>query len=174
MKYSIKNLRTFRTSPAYELTLLRDGVPVADVVDKGNGGPVDFYWKDGKEPRVDVTARMYNGQDHTYKGSPEEAKLWAHVRTLPPSDLGEGLGMVQCDPDMFVGRLIDDFEMERQVKRWLKHPCAIIDGGVQSWAKLVPTDAVLAQIRAKFPTAVILNDKPLEEAIALVRALPSK
>ncbi len=164
--YTIKSLKTFMNrQPGFNVTLLRDGKPVADVVNAGDGGCFRFNWMDPSP--ATVTARFHSGgNDHVYRGTVEEARLWEHVRTLPKIKVFEL--ELDVDPDMFVEGLVQDLETERQLKRWLKAPVAIVGSKILRW-KGVMRPGVSAQIKLQHPNAIVLNDLPFEEALRLVK-----
>lgn len=99
MDYSVRNVRTFNgmEGPGFNATLLRDGKPVAELIDDGCGGCVLFRWKDRAEEKL----------------------LNDHIKTLPPYEFpmvakGEKFHVTA---DLFVGRLIDFWKFEKGMRR---------------------------------------------------------
>lgn len=167
--YSIRNLKTWdsREGGGFQVDLLRDGKAVAQVTNRGDGGAMDFRWSEG-QPTVEVKALKYDGSELSYKGTDEEALLWAHCRTLPPYEEAGFTG--HMDPDMLVSNLVDDLELERQVKRWLKSgTTAVVDGEVLRW-KMPPTRENIDAVRKKHPSANVLNLLTVADAVKAARA----
>lgn len=166
--YTVKGLKRWNTHEGggFQVVLLRDGKPVAEVTNEGIGACFIFQWKD--KPSTTVTARNLRGEEMTYRGTPEEAALWAHILTLPAvEDRGQRFAM---DPDMFVEELVNDLELERQLKRWLKSPTFIEDGKIYRLAGPMRPSTSLT-LKAHRPNAVLLNDLLPANAIKAVKAL---
>lgn len=147
-KYSIKGIKSFQGMEGYgfNATLLRDGKPVAFCIDEGCGGEVRIEWKDG------------------YHGTPEEARLTAHLATIPPvlSDLGgEGADKITLtvDAGWFVTDLVSDEEERRRLERLAKKSILFRlptdKKGAWSYLKGTPrTPASEAYVLRKHPEAV--------------------
>jgi hypothetical protein len=171
--YAIKSLQTFngRQGQGFSAILMCDGQPVADVSDEANGGMMRFHWRDGDAPRVPVTeTHPHNGHVSSYKATPEEAKLLAHVATLPPRKLmADDEKRYPMDTDLFVDQLVTDVQAMRQTRTWLtrqfKIKTVVLDGDALREIKVPATDENLAVIRQKYPHMIILNPLPIEEAV---------
>ena len=94
--YTVKAVKSFqgREGYGYECSLYRDGKKVGRVVDTANGGMVDFYLNDGEEEILD-----------------------AYCKTLPKWKSQFDGKMNDTDADMFIGRLVDEYENEKRFKR---------------------------------------------------------
>lgn len=170
--YTVKGVKTFRSldGGGFSSTLCRDGVKVAQVNDEGFGGPLNFNWLDEKASKVErtiihVDKSAPNGERaHTMTMSPEEAKLHDHTLTLPKI---KAFGMVlDVDSDVFVGQLVSNYQEENRIKRLLKsHLVMIKDNEVQT-IKRSPTPEMIAQFRTSHPGVELLNDQPVETAVA--------
>ncbi len=79
--------------------------------------------------------------------------------------------------DLIVGKLADQIEQEKALKKAFKKQVLMIDDGkIFGWnfsaAKNHTLENLSKHIKAKYPQATILNTIPLEEAAQLVLALP--
>lgn len=167
--YTIKSLKTWNTRDGggFQCQLLRDGKKVAEVTNDGNGGCFQFDWF--KPQAATVTSQLYDGKLYEYQGCVEEAQLWSVCRAVPPYEY-HGT-MMTTNPDMLVSDLVSELELEKQLKRWLKHP-VVVEGGAVSQFKQSPlTDDLRAHIRKTYPEGVILNDLSFTEAMAIARKL---
>lgn len=167
-KYTVKGLRTWDTHEGggFQVTLCRDGKPVAVVTNEGKGGAFRFEWK-AALPRATVHALGISDEPMQYEGTEEEAALWSHVKLLPREPK---FGM-RMDPDMFVEELVSDLEIERTAKRLLKLP-TIIGGGVLLQFKKSPlNDALRKHVAETYPDTRFLNDMTLPDAIEALKKL---
>lgn len=162
--YTVTKLKTFmgRDCPGYNATLCRDGKPVADIIESGDGGGTEFHWKDHNR-RVTTTIIGYDEKPRECNLTEEEAMLYKHVETLPPVDF-DGMPL-RVSIDMFVEDLVSDLEVEKAVKRVLKFPSIIEGKSILQWKKTPLDDSLRAFIRGRHPTAVILNDLPFADAV---------
>ena len=166
MTYTVRNLKTFRSDDGggFSCILMKDGKRVAEIVNDGNGGCFKFWWDD-RQTVVDVKALTYDDKPHVYKGSPEEAALWATCMAIPQFE-SYGI-MMSTNPDMFVEDLVGDLEVEKAVKRLLKH-YTILDGeAVLQWKNVTPAQhpKLREHIAAKYPNAIYLSDIPFADAV---------
>lgn len=170
--YTAANVKTFTgmDGQGFNAVLKRDGKPIAEVIDEGRGGAVIFNWKD-HATRATVAALDYQGKAAPYVGTEEEAALWAHCRTLPSIEFGEMT--LQHNPEIFVGQLVSAVESRKRLTRMLKTKVVFIDAGKPySFAvKAGQTHEHIASlVRASRPSAKVLNELPIEEAIPLALA----
>lgn len=100
MAYSVKNVKTFQGREGYgfECSLYKDGKRVGTITNTADGGMVDFYLNQGEKEILD-----------------------AHCKTLPKRKhyFEEGK-MEEIDAELFISRLVDDFETNKEKKRWCK------------------------------------------------------
>lgn len=109
--YTVRGVKTFkgRDGTGYNCTLLRDGNPVAVVLEGANGGEVRFHWSVmyGKAPYL-----MSDGR--TVQIGAEEALLRDHIKgktvTYDGTELELTLGM-------FVEQLVNEHEADLLMKR---------------------------------------------------------
>jgi hypothetical protein len=96
--YTIRNVKTFTgmEGPGFSATLCRDGRPVASVLDEAVGASLLFHWK----------------------SDAEEATLLALCSQVPPQ-LFEGMS-IDYDMDQLVSRLVNEYEIEKRLKRIAK------------------------------------------------------
>lgn len=157
--YTIKGYKSFigNEGHGYNLTLCRDGVKVAFVIDDASGGEVDFQWADrGKHKDVEVPTRDGKGVAHLFSGTPEEAKLYAFLKGKMTPPMFEGDTERQTTPDIFVAGLIDALEKEKaEQKLWkLCRTCTLIriTGDAEDAYRVVKaplTDKVRAALTAQ-------------------------
>lgn len=171
-QYTIKGLKTFRGMEGYgfNATLLRDGKPVAFVMDDANGGPYSYEWKDSATRRqFDSTVVNHNDEPVVAMLTTEEMKLWVHVRSLPKKEILPGQ-FRHVDPDMFLDGLINEAQTVKQVQRWQKSCTFVIGKDIKTVkGKHLPTPANCAKIRQTYPGAIVLAELSLDDAIAAVK-----
>lgn len=167
--YTATKLKTFMgmDCPGYNATLCRDGKPVAEVINDGSGGETMFHWLDAKA-RVEATIIGYDDKPRQVTLTVEEAKLYAFVEALPPTEF-QGKPM-RVSVDMYVEDLISDLEVEKAVKRALKHPTVLEGKAIFQWKKHPLDDKLRTYIRSKYPSGVILNDLPFADAVKAYKA----
>jgi hypothetical protein len=145
--------------------LKRDGKVVALVDDDDHGGPLRFEWLDRKGPKENVTTDWY-GHEATYAVSHEEALLIAHCKTLPALPSEYGGAPLRQDPELFVGLLMEEEQYRKDFKRAVsKKTLFLEDGKIYEIRALGPD--VVARLKQRHPAAVVLNDLPEVEALAL-------
>jgi hypothetical protein len=96
--YSVRNVKTFTgmEGPGFSATLCRDGKPVASVLDEAVGACFLFHWKSDADESALRT-------------------LCAQV----PHELFEGMS-IAYDMDRLVLRLVNEYEIEKRLKRIAK------------------------------------------------------
>jgi len=162
--YQVKAVKTFHghDGHGWECKLYRDGKAVAIVVEDGYGGELKFHWSDQTPdiPRVECRNRNYDGNINTYKGTPEEARLEAHVLDLPQIDSPfEDDGKMYISADVFVDDMVTEALYTKDVKKLLKKLAFVkADGQIYHYKSDNPqTRSALAK---SDPDAIILNDMP--------------
>ena len=98
--YSVNGVKSFkgREGDGFNANLLKDGKKIAFVIDSANGGMFDYEWVDRKSN----DAQEFNN----------------YLKTLPEEDTP--YGKMKVDADLFVAKLVGQFEDDRNVKRWCK------------------------------------------------------
>lgn len=122
--YTVKNIKSFRGTDGYgyNATIYCDGKKIAFAMDGADGAPLNVEWEDSNvRPLVDVTWKNHNDEACIIHCTPEEAKMYEHVRGKKWT-LGEFSG--NMDPDLFIEELVND-ELNKkskiaQEKRWIK------------------------------------------------------
>jgi hypothetical protein len=128
MKYEVKGLKNHKGHEGEDLcqcNLYRDGKKIAFFSDGDWGREAQFVWNDRAKPSVPVTTTTLLGKEYVIKASPEEAKLYDHIKDmtwgdedfLPEHLKGEPMKMT---PDIFVSELIQEYDTIRQYKKWCK------------------------------------------------------
>ncbi len=166
--YQVKAVKTFygHDGHGWECKLYRDGKAVAIVVEDGYGGGLHFHWNDHDIPRVECRNRNYDDTINTYEGTPEEARLEAHVLEQPQQDDPDG--KMYINADIFVDDMVTTCLYTKDVKKLLKKLAFVkTDGKIYHYKNDNPqTRAVLAK---RDPDAIVLNDIPLADAVAKYR-----
>tara|TARA_R110000824_G_scaffold243247_1_gene431867 strand:+ start:453 stop:986 length:534 start_codon:yes stop_codon:yes gene_type:complete len=172
--YQVKAVKTFHghDGHGWECKLYRDGKAVAIVVEDGYGGELKFYWDDQLPdiPRVECRNRNYDGNINTYKGTPEEARLEAHVLDLPQIDspFGDDDEKMYISAYIFVDDMVTEALYTKDVKKLLKRLAFIkADGKIYQYKE--DSSQTRALVAKSDPDAIILNDMPLTDAVARYR-----
>ena len=118
-KYTVRKVKTFvgHEGHGFNAELLRDGVPVAFVIDDANGGEVSFDWYDRDERVPYEFERHGDGKTVTLKIPKEEATLREHIKGRTATAFGETFPLTI---DVFVGGLLDAHKMAASLKRRCK------------------------------------------------------
>ena len=123
--FSVKAVKTFRSHDGggFACNLYMKTKKVAEVVDDGWGGGLQFHWLDFKCPKVQITKKD-NEETFSYNGTPNEKILVELINDLPPI---EDYGMVMSqDLDTFVGDLVNNHLQEKEFKRKCKNKTLVI------------------------------------------------
>jgi len=121
MSYMVQKVKSFEgmEGKGFNAELVRDGKPVAFVIDEGNGGCYYFRWYDRGAVTVDVPWVDYKGNPVVVRCTPEEAAMHEEIRgKMWESEFLDG--QKQMDLDMFVGELVDAHENAKRFKRLAK------------------------------------------------------
>lgn len=122
--YTITKYKRFMGTDGhgFNATLCRDGKPVANMIDSGCGGCIDYSWLDFHAPRVDVPWLDWEDKPITIRATPEEALLYEECRgkTWTSNFKGMESKVFKYDPDYLVGQLINDHENTRRFKTMCK------------------------------------------------------
>lgn len=141
---AVKNLKSMsgRDGLTWSCSLWLNGKRVALVYNDGNGGPTDFDWRPCGEKWNGPTAKAFD----------------AYAAAQPPSPAEHGLPEMEMDADMLVGKLCDDLEEQRRIKRLCKKSvvCRHPDGGLVQF-KCPPTPVNIAAIQKRNPAYKVLN-----------------
>lgn len=172
--YGIDQVKTFNSPDGggFQARLLRDGQPVAQVFDAGHGGPLQFDWQDAKAPRVPITHTPPGQGPVTYVGTPEEARLQAHVETLPPFTVPGLDRSLPMTADVFIGELVNTHmelkSWRTKLTRWFKTQVCTLEGDDLYTHKVAPSAAAFQAVSQRHPQRTVLNTLPIEEAARLV------
>jgi uncharacterized protein YodC (DUF2158 family) len=103
--YAARKIKTFlgREGHGFNAELLKDGQPVAFVMNAADGGPYDIEWYDRSNPKVEVT-NPENG--HKYRVSPEEAALLDHTKDMVFDMLGHDRKPLHMGIDGYIEELV--------------------------------------------------------------------
>jgi hypothetical protein len=158
---TLKNLKTMPSlseeTTAYTATVYVDGVKLCEASNTGQGGEDRFHPVAGK----------------TYADIAEvEARIKA---TYPKFDLSEGLGQIDMDLSLVISEVMAEAEWLKDYRRTTKSKVLYIKPGEKAvyQMKIVKGRALeehYAFLRGKTPDAIILNEKPEAEGLALYKA----
>ena len=157
MKIELKNININQSMSeetyCYSAKLIADGKHIADVMNRGHGGPDEVRAKAGCEEAL--------------------AAAEAHCKTLPPiHSHGVTLPM---DLELVCGELVSEHLVKRDMQRALKTKILVKEpsGRIMEWrfkgCKQITQNHIDA-IKAKVPEgSVILNELPEATALAIYR-----
>jgi hypothetical protein len=173
----------------YRATLYVDGAKFCEVSNDGHGGPDNHYpVKGGVAPR-DLTDALF---ELAKRINPQAVRTWAELPGRDPKtdavvEVGQwdeltekykgeywkdGPQTVDSILEGVCGRLLTDHLIAKDLTRGFKTRVifTLPDGRLME-CKLRgnPVAGVVAAVKLRNPGAVILNDKPLAEAVAIMR-----
>jgi hypothetical protein len=143
--YTVKGVKNFigREGHGFNATLYRDGKKIAFVSDMADGGCLRFDWEDRSEA----------------------APFEAYAATQPPLQT-HGM-VIPCDGDLYASRLVENLSIEKKLKAGLKKKTYFIHDGACYTNKSPYTAYVGSLIKERYKGAVILNERPFDEAFKL-------
>ena len=158
MLYTVKSVKNFQGREGYgfECSLYKDGKKIGTVTDTANGGMIDFYLDTGEEKiLVEYCKTLPKKQWNEEKSSitkKEWNKLWA--------------GGMAVDTDCFITDLVNEYEQQKQYRKWCKKNTQIAyrtdeckKGSV--WVIPIPYNEITkAQLEKKYKNKglVIINE----------------
>lgn len=143
----------------YEATLVVDGEVWGRVSNHGQGGPDNFHGTKG---------RSYSDVAELNK------RIAATYPKVDISDIGISEPLTP-DLELVCGEILTDHLIQKDLKRLLsRNVLKFRDGGIypvplKQKGKTWPMDAVTKAIRAKEPNAVLLNEMPFDQALAIFK-----
>ncbi len=152
-KYTVNAVKTFmgREGYGFNCNLLCNGKKVAFVIDDASGGMINIQWLD------------YGKERDENRRTPAEAEFCEHIKGKTytcPFDKEEH----EVNDHIFISGLIDQKELEKKMKKRI----LFVEAG-QTDVSNFTGKITLERQRASVPTgATILNDLPIEEAVALL------
>ena len=173
-QYTVGAVKTFRghDGHGYSCNLLRNNKKVAEVVDDGWGGGLQFHWVDHSTSAV-VNSRTYDGKPHSFNGTVEESLFYAEVMKLPKIPSYDGTSELFTDPDIVVDDMVNEAIITKKIKADLKKNLTIQakDGTLLNW-KISPTHTIeILKTHAlkQYPEATIINELPLPEVMKIYK-----
>lgn len=180
-EYEIKGIKTFTgmEGGGYNATLYRRGKKVAVCIDDASGGPLQMEWVDWEKPRIPVRVSKYGGK---YKAviqmTPEEKALHDYAISLPPiqshiasEDEPEGMVM-EMDTELFIEELVNQALLMKDLAKLTKGKIAFEVGGkIYTTATRGNERAAKAWVLENHPSAKVLNDMQVQDALAIIKAL---
>src|SRR5574343_1685729 len=147
MKLELKSIKhsefASQETNCFSATLYVDGKRFAMVENDGHGGCDSIH-----------------NLDKTLTGEQFRAKLAAIEEWLaennPPVEISSG-STVPYDLELWCDEELENFLVARKVTRLVKSKIVCVDGNRCFTINNTPTEALFAKVRAKYPTATILN-----------------
>lgn len=171
--YTVGAVKKFKGHDGYGYTcnLLRNKKKVAEILEDGWGGGLQFSWLD-HDKSATVNTLTYDDKPHSFKGTVEEALFYAEVMKMPKIKSYDNTEM-STSPDIVVDDMVGDVLMEKQVKADLKKQFTIQakDGQLLAW-KITPvyTVEVLKNLVLKeHPEAIVINELPIPEVMKIYK-----
>lgn len=160
-KYTVRKFKSFRGMEGYGFNaeLVRDGKPVAFVIDDANGGEYRFEWYDHTAARVPVKGINFSGKPFEYQGTPEEAILAAHCASLPPTESPWTKGEFNnVTDDIFVEGIVSAHELAKRLEKVTKTKTIFKVDDKEYSINAPYTPAMKASLEAKYGSKLtILN-----------------
>lgn len=149
MKLELKNLKhsksLSRETPAYTARVYLDGKPFCEVENDGHGG-CDMVYPLGNHTNADIVAL--------------ENRIAAE---FPPYDLGEGLGPIVMDLELWCHLEIDNIATRKLLDKNIVFKAN--DGRIFAVKK---TDGAREALLKRRPDVLIINDLPFAEAAKML------
>ena len=172
--YTVKAVKTFRGHDGYgySCNLLKDGKKVAEVVEDGWGGGLQFHWKDNKTTAT-VKTRTYDDKEHSFQGTVEESVFYEYVMSLPKIPTHDELDTMFTSPDIVIDDMVNDSIAFKKVASDMKKKITIqdTDGKFLVW-KITSehtAEIIKAHILKKYPSGKILNELPTDEVVSIFK-----
>lgn len=173
-QYTVGAVKTFRghDGNGFSCNLLRNKKKVAEVVDDGWGGGLQFHWVDHNSSAV-VNTRTYDDKPHSFKGTVEESLFYAEVMKLPKLPAHDDFPEMFTDPDIIVGNMVNEILLTKDITKELKKNLTIKcnDGKLLSWkvSAKFSMDALKSYAMKTHPDSVVVNELPIEEVIQIYK-----
>jgi hypothetical protein len=173
-QYTVGAVKTFRGHDgyAYSCNLLRNNKKVAEVVDDGWGGGLQFHWVDHNTSAV-VQTRTYDDKPHSFNGTVEESLFYAEVMKLPKIESSDKELEIFPDADIVVGEMVNEVLMTKEIKSDLKKKLTIQtkDKQLLTWkiSAVHTFDVLKAHALKSHPEAVIINELPIENIVKIYK-----
>lgn len=163
MEITVKNVKIAEFASeetlCFEATVYVDGKRAFTAHNDGHGGANYYYPLTGGNRDAIKSVEKY------------AATLPEIETTLPAIDGSDHCFSYQPDIDHLVNEAVEDFQIQKDVKRLLKKVAIFDDGKIYTF-NIAGEDAprVRNQIEKRHPTCIILNNEPLEEAVRLYKS----
>lgn len=161
--------------PGFIVTLYRDGKPVAEAADYGDGAPVMWTWFD-KKPAT-VKALTYDDKPREYEGTQEEALFWAHCISLPKyTETFSGKPREHhMSPNLRIEELVNDMRALKYYKRLMGKKILVVRNGKLWTYHASPTVENVKQVtemaKKEDPLAIVLNKLLDHELLETTKAV---
>lgn len=171
--YTVGAVKKFKGHDGYCYTcnLLRNNKKIAEILEDGYGGGLQYTWLDHTKPAL-VNTLTYDDKPHSFNGTVEEALFYAQVMKLPKIKSYDNSDM-STSPDIVIEEMVADILMEKQIKADLKKQFTIQvkDGQLFSW-KITPQfsfEVLKAHALKQYPEAIFLNELSMPEVVKIYK-----
>lgn len=172
--YTVGAVKKFKGHDGYgyNCNLLRNGKKVAEILEDGWGGGLQYTWLDHSKP-AKVHTLTYDDQPHSFTGTVEEALFYDVVMKLPKIPAGDDFEEMNTSPDIVIDEMVNDVLMEKQIKADLKKQFTIKnkDGQLLAW-KITPQFSVAvlkAHALKNYPEAIVVNELSIPEVLKIYK-----
>lgn len=169
--WTVSKLKEFTgmEGSGYNATLLRDGRPVAFVIDDASGGPLNIQWSDPCTESYDTVD--YRGDPFVRRCTKEERLLLEYVATLPPRKVYDR--ELRVTDEWFVDDLVNDGFLLKQLRSLTntKGKLAFVAADGRVYTIKGTDDVARRYVARKHPGSTVLND--LDELDAIAKMRPS-
>lgn len=164
--------RASQETIAYSANLFVDGRHIAVVGNDGHGGS-DRFIGPGKGLEYSEAFRAYNETTRRVRAESPQVNL---------ADPGQPANMVEDDLDFMCQRLVDDYQIAKEMDAMLRRQVIFFENGAPDEGKTAPlfsyripdpkigaTLQFLNQIKQRYPNVYILNEQTRADALAAFR-----
>jgi len=162
MNITVKNVKIAEFASeetlCFQATVYVDGKRAFTAHNDGRGGS-NFYYP------------LKGGNRDAIKSVVKYAAALPEIETtLPATDGSDDYFSYQPSIDYLVNEAVEDFQIQKDVKRLLKKVAIFDDGKIYTF-NIAGRDAprVRVQIEERHPKCIILNNEPLDEAVKLYK-----
>lgn len=154
----------------YSCNLMHNGKKVAEILDDGWGGGLQFCWLD--KARATVNSLNYKDEPYSFEGTAEEALFYAEVMKLPKINSFDGKKM-NSSADIVLDDMVNDSLAIKKITADLKKNLTIQakDGVLLTWKISATHSMASLKIHAlkKHPEAKIINELPMEQVFKIYK-----
>ena len=170
--YTVASVKKIRGHDGYgySCNLMHNGKKVAEILEDGWGGGLQFRWLD--KVQATVHTLNYKDENHSFEGTAEESLFYGEVMKLPKIDSFDGKKM-NTSADIVIDDMVNDSLAVKKITADLKKNLTIQakDGALLTWKISATHSMASLKIHAlkKHPEAKIINDLPMEQVFNIYK-----